>query len=534
MEKKEVFIRKTSGLVRPFSATDTTLIYTLIIFAVLNTTLQFTAFNGLFPGADLVGSLAISLVPTMLLSVVYWAIAVAMPRSGSDYVWFARTAHPALGFGWGLVYFYIYLAAGFVTVCFAYAYTVSAALVSWGLLYNAPGLVSFATWLQGTDGAFIFAFLLILLYGGLTMLGHKVAKALLYAGWAIQTVALLLMWAILGTTSPATFAANWDKLLSNQVTYQGILQAATSAGWTYAPVTIAATLGSVAFTFFMLTGAPIGAGTISGEVRDVNRSVPIALFLANIFSFIIWSISGLVEANAVSPQWLQAISWLNINGGSKYPLAFPPTYPMILGIATYPNQLLSILALGTFIFGNIAFAFVLLMTAARYWFAWAFDRLIPTKLAEVNTRFRTPHYALLISVVISIVSAALYSYLGFGAWLSAIAVLFTIAYSAVCVTAVIFPFTRWKYLLDSLPPFMRKKVGPVPTISLIALLTGAILMYATYVVFFNPILTANANLAAELFGGIFIAGIVIYYVSKWYHNRVGIDISLAFKEIPPS
>jgi len=534
LERKEVFIRKTSGLVRPFGATDTTLIYTLIIFAVLNTTLQFTVFNGLFAGADLVLSLAISLVPTMLLSVVYWAIAVAMPRSGSDYVWFARTAHPALGFGWGLVYFYVYLAAGFVTVSFAYAFTISTALVVWGLLYNAPAVVQMGTWLQSTNGGFVFAFILILLYGGLTILGHKVAKILLYVGWAIQSVALLLMWGILGTTDPTTFAPKWDMLLSNYSTYQGILDAAKSAGWAFIPVTMAATIGSVAFTFFMLTGAPIGAGTISGEVRDVNRSVPIALFLANIFSFLIWSISGIAEAHAVGAEWLQAISWLNIQNPSAYPLPYPPTYPLMLGVATYPNQTLSLIALGTFVFGNIAFAFVLLMTASRYWFAWAFDRLIPTKLAEVNGRFKTPHYAILVCVLISIVSAALYSYLGFGAWLAAIAVLFTISYSAISLTAVFFPFTKWKYLLDSLPPFMRKKAGPVPVISMIATLTAAILLYATYVVAVNPILTANANLAAELFGGIFVLGLIIYYISKAYHGRQGIDITLAFKEIPPT
>jgi len=81
---------------------------------------------------------------------------------------------------------------------------------------------------------------------------------------------------------------------------------------------------------------------------------------------------------------------------------------------------------------------------------------------------------------------------------------------------------------------MRKKAGPVPVISMIATLTAAILLYATYVVAVNPILTANANLAAELFGGIFVLGLIIYYISKAYHGRQGIDITLAFKEIPPT
>jgi amino acid transporter len=534
LAEKAVFIRKTSGLVRPFGAADATLIYTLIIFAVLNTTLQFPWFYGFWPGADLVGALAFALVPTLLLAVVYWVIAVAMPRSGSDYVWFARTVHPAIGFGWSTVFFYMYLCAGFITVCFTYGYTTSMTLVVWGMLYNNPGLVSSATWLQSTEGSLLFALVLIVVYGALTMLGHKTAKALLYAGWIIQIIALVLIWVILGTTSTTTFAAKWDTLMSNYTTYQAVFKTAESAGWTLTPVTLGATLSSVAFTFMLLSGAAMGAGTISGEVRNVNRSVPIALFLANIFSFIIWTLCDLAEIHAVDVNWLSALSWLWANKPDVFPLPFPPSMPLMLGITVYPDQNLSLLVLGTFVLANIAFAYVLLMTAARYWFAWSFDRLVPTKLAEVNNQFKTPHYALLVTTIIAIITAFLFAYLGFANWFAAVSTLMVLSYGVISLTVVIFPFTRWKTLLDTLPMFMRKRIAGVPAISIIALVTALILFYAAYAVAVNPLLTANANLAAMLFGSIFIVSIVIYFVSKAYHNRQGIDITLGFKDIPPT
>jgi len=43
-----------------------------------------------------------------------------------------------------------------------------------------------------------------------------------------------------------------------------------------------------------------------------------------------------------------------------------------------------------------------------------------------------------------------------------------------------------------------------------------------------------APLTAYLFGGIFILGIVIYFASKAYNASKGIDISLIFKEVPPT
>lgn len=127
---------------------------------------------------------------------------------------------------------------GPVTVVFTYGYTVSATLVAWGTLYSAPGLVTFATWLSGTNGSFIFAVTLTIVYSLFGILGHKAGKALLYVSWVIQIVALLLMWGILGTTDPAKFTSNWDLLMSNYTTYQAVFDTAKSAGWVLAPITM--------------------------------------------------------------------------------------------------------------------------------------------------------------------------------------------------------------------------------------------------------------------------------------------------------
>jgi amino acid transporter len=530
----EIFIRKTSGLVRPFGTMDAVLIYTLIIFAILNTTMQFPWFHGFWPGASLVGAVAIGLIPTMLVAMVYWCIAVSMPRSGSDYVWFARVVNPPIGFAWSLLYFYMYLAAGFVTVCFAYGYTTSMALTAWGILYNAPSLINFGTWLQSTTGSFIFALIFIVIYGALTIIGHKAAKALLYTGWAIQIVALLVYWIVLGTTDPSTYAMKWNMVMSNYLKYEDVFKVANQAGWTWTPINAGATISAMAFAFMLLSGAAFGAGTISGEIRNVSRAVPIGLVLSNLISFGIWSLCDVTLLHATDAKWFTALSYVWTSVPESYPLPFPPSTPLMLAVATYPNQPLTLLALTTFVLANIAFAFVLLMTAARYWFAWGFDRIVPTKLADVHPRFKTPYIALIVTSVIAAISAYLYAYLGFANWFAAVSTVMVLSYGVVSLTVVVFPFTRWKYLLDSLPKFMSKKIAGVPSISIIGLVAAILLFYSAYAVAVNPLLTANANLAAILFGGLFIVGLIVYYVSKTYYSRQGIDITLGFKEIPPA
>jgi len=533
MTEKSVFVRKTSGLVRPYDAKDTILIYTLIIFAILNTTVQFPWFLGFWPGSDLVGSLAFAMIPMGLLMICYWAIALAMPRSGSDYVWFARIGHPAVGFAWSLVYYYMLLVIGPLTVCFTYGYTISISLGTWGALYNAPGLVDAATWLNTPIGTFVFAFLLFGIYTGFAILGHKLGKALLYTGWVIQVIALVLMWVIMGTSNPTVFAGKWDAVMSQYTTYAAVFDTAKSAGWVLAPVTLGATLASVTFTFMLMSGAAQGAGTISGEIRNVNRSIPLALLFSNLFAFIIWAVSYLAEVTATGYGWLVALSWM-WDTGSKFPLPWAPSMPLMLGVLTYPNQMLTFVALGTFILASIAFAYILIVTVSRYFFAWAFDRLIPTKFADVNTRYKTPHWALVATWLIGVVTAYAYAFVGFSNAFAAGSTLMVLCYAVLALTVVVFPYTKWKTLLDQLPSFMRKKFG-MPVISWVGLITAIILFYAAYAVAVNPLLTGTAApLTAYLFGGLFVLGIIIYYVAKGYHARQGIDLSLVFKEVPPT
>jgi amino acid transporter len=531
--EKTVFVRRTSGLVRPYGAFDTTLIYTLVIFSILNTTLQFPWFWGFWPGADIVGSLAFALIPQGLLAVCYWAIACGMPRSGSDYVWFARITHPALGFAWSLVYWYWFAAVCVLSTAFTYGYTISAALLVWGTLYNVPNLVNFSSWLSGADGSFYFCMVILAIYSIITIMGHKAGKALLYTAWVIQIIALILLWSILGSTDPATFAGKWNVAMSTYVTYQGVFSIAKGVGWSLTPFSVAATIASASYTIFLLAGATQGAGTISGEIRNVNRSIPIALMLANVFAFFIWAFCAIAELHAITQPWAVALSYLWDFVPNKFPLPLPPSMPLMLGIATYPNQMLTLVTLGSFCLANIAFVYVLLMCCSRYFFAWAFDRVMPTRLADVNARYKTPHYAIIATMVILFISAFGFSYYGFSNWFGAGATLMVVLFGLVSLTVVIFPFTKWRTLLDQLPTFMRKRVG-IPVISWVGLVTTIIMFYSAYAVTINPLMTSNLNLTAYwcvIFG---VAGFVIYYISKWYNKRQGIDISLIFKEIPPT
>jgi amino acid transporter len=497
-------------------------------------TVNINWFWGFNPGADFVGSMLFGLFATALVCICYWAITLSMPRSGSDYVWFARIGHPALGFAWSLVYWYVVLLEAFIVgVAFMFTFALSSTFLVWGTLYNAPALVDLATMLSSPVGSYTLAFVVLSIYTLVAIMGHKAGKALLYTGWAFSGVFFALLWGILFTSNPAIFAGKWDSLMSSYVTYQGALDVAKSAGWAAAPITVSATLASATFSILLMAGTTAGVGTITGEIRNVNRSIPIAILISNLFAFVTWCLTDLGIINATGYNWIMAMSWMWDNG-AKYPLPWPPSMPLMAGILTYPNMVLTAVVLGTYLLGSIALLWAYIMAFSRYFFAWAFDRVIPTKFADVSGRFKTPHWAIAATWLLAVITAYLYAFTGFSNAFAAGSTAMVVLWGILACALVVFPFTKWKTLLDQLPTFMRKRVG-IPVISWVGLLTAIIMFYAAYGVAVNPLLTpVTAPLTAELFIGVFILGLVIYYVAKWYHNREGIDISLVFKEVPPT
>ena len=97
MERK-VFVRDATGLVREFGALDALLFSSAMVFALIFTTLQFAWFYGESGGANLPLSLVVAAVPFILLMIVYWIMAIVMPRTGNDYVWVGRIFHSSIGF----------------------------------------------------------------------------------------------------------------------------------------------------------------------------------------------------------------------------------------------------------------------------------------------------------------------------------------------------------------------------------------------------------------------------------------------------
>lgn len=532
-EEKTFFARTSSGLVREFGSTDVLLMASAAVWALIFVILQFPWFYGFNQGADLTTGLLIGAIPFIFLMLVYWAMGVIMPRSGNDYVWVARMISPAVGFSWSFLYMFAVFTTAFVGGVAAYASGIASSLFVWGHLFNAPSVVDLGNALGQPVNGFAFSILITLGFAALAIAGGRAVKGFIYVVWGIAIIGILTIWGLLLTSTPAAFATKWDSLLSSYSTYNGITTMATQTGWSAPAITFGASLAALPFAALFLLGGNF-VNVAAGEIKNTKRALPIALILSLVFGIVLWSITSTLSMNAFGSNWMYAIGSLWDNNPSTYNAAMPlaPTFPLMVSLIAYPNQLLVFLVLFTIIVGSLVAPFVYFWIPARYFFAWSFDRVIPTKVAEVNKRFRTPHISVLIITILAIIVFSGYWFTSWPAVFTLGTFLWEVSFIIPGLATMIFPY-RMKELFNTAPGWMRAKIAGIPLLTILGFIVVVLFGYVGYLAIANPLVTTVTNYGIITAVAIVVGCIIIYYVSKWYHKSHGLDTSLAFKEIPP-
>jgi amino acid transporter len=269
-----------------------------------------------------------------------------------------------------------------------------------------------------------------------------------------------------------------------------------------------------------------------GEIKNVKKSIPIALFLSLIFGIIYWSITAALTLNAVGANWMYSVGYSFDNG--RFALPFPPSQPLMLAVAAFPNTALISVMFLFYLAGSLAPIFAYFWIGSKYLFAWAFDRVIPSKFADISERFRTPHLAIIAVIVLGVLSEALYFVLGWSASFTMGSILWDVSYVIPGLALVIFPFVK-KDLFQQSPGFVRSKVGGVPVVSIVGIITAIAFAWEGYIGFATGCggYCTPTPFGYYLTAAVIVLGFVVYASSWAYHKHEGLDISMALKAIPP-
>src|SRR5207249_2450695 len=205
-----------------------------------------------------------------------------------------------------------------------------------------------------------------------------------------------------------------------------------------------AALGEASLLVFFIFMSAEGALTASGEIRDPARTVPVGLLAATATLVVLYVALQMVSQGVLGAELARQ--------GST-PLA--SVAGRVLGVHGR-NFLLA--SAGFAVFGTLTASMV---STPRAFFAAARDGLLPSRLASVHGRFRTPH------VAIAAYAALVCAFAASGAF-RPLAVLATIAqltiYLVVCLAV-----PRWRSLRDRVPGSFRAPGGPaIPVLGAVA------------------------------------------------------------------
>lgn len=497
-----------------------------------------------FPKADIVLALVLTAVYSTFVGAMYALNVLVMPRSGSDYVFVSRTLSGAIGLGFSLNLVFWIMMINAWNVYLSYAF-VSQSLYSLGAMTGSMGLLSAWGAISGNQlgtlavGVILYAICTMLVVIGLHRFMHYFQKVVTVL--FIITFVIIVVGAVIYTNQDfiTRFNLYMSPLSGTADPYHGIINLATSLGYTQASGTDWNQTITVSVLWFLIALWPMSSAWIGGEVRQASSAK--AQFLAmsggQWFTDIAAAFFILIWYKAFDKNWLAALGYIAIN----YPSSIPS---WLAGAAPYWQLAWVNIWLGnSWLAGIMSVAWVLqaiillpplIVACSRHLFAWSFDRVVPSKLCEVSDRWASPIYAIAliaIATIIGYVFTVYTSYLNFAVG-APLGVMWSLIICA--IATVIFKWHR-KAIFDASVASKVKFAGlPLhPIVGLLSLGTVLSMMYYYLGALNSQVMGGYAIPISEASIAAIAIGFVGYYVSKAVQAKRGIPLELVFKQIPP-
>lgn len=523
------FSRKATGLVRQARASDVFIYNVNFINIAIGVAFMFLFMPaGAYPGVSMGWATILCTLCVLPTSLVYAMFASALPRSGGDYVYVSRSLSPVWGFAanWNYTvwcFFYIGVPAAFLG-----KYGISTLLRILGSFFNAPGLAGAGGWFVTPLGVFITGTVLIALFAAIFVAGINAYMRVQNTLFLIATLGLVAMLiALFGFHGgfAAAFNHYFAGLTGRPDTYGAVLKAAGNAA-APAPFSMRSTLVSMTWPFTVL-GFSIASAYIGGEIKGANRAQLLGMPGSLLYSAV-WIL--LLVAGVARVAGLPFMGALGAIDPTKVHMAFTPTFAEIAALATHSAVLVMLIAVG-FMLWTYTWLPIYLLTTTRCLLAWALDGMAPNKLADVDERTHSPIWAITVSALLGIVFLYVYAYSpGFATIAGFFGQVFTFILTS--VAAIVFPLRQAAIFRAS--PIQWRLFG-VPVLSILGVLGIIGLLLIEWAFLHDP----NSGISLKnptmllINLAVFVSGFVYYGLARLWRARQGVDIRLAFAEIPP-
>ena len=545
MAAKEVFVRKSSGLIRvmsPFSA----FVYNVLTMGLIFPWVYLQS-PAAFPGSSLwLGILICTIFQTFVsFSIVF--LASGMPRSGGDYIFQSRILGGSRGFTSVMSGFVIWILQWVALSGWLFS-TLGMApmLFMLGVKLNSPVLLDFGLWSQSTWGTILISIVLAAFTMCFLITGFKNYVIVQWFLFGVVLISFIIVLFVLALTKTAAFASKFNDFMQQLApmegrepladTYRAVIEEVRASGFnTTPPFSVLATLGVAPIAWMSIQWATYSVEQGSEIKGGDSFNNQFWILVGSLwFTGALLALQGAFFQKAVGNEWLVSAS------AEYFPYTEVATYSLG-NIRPFPSILVMMLSHPIIIvlirIGYMANAFQVTCNCyigmTRNMVAMALDRTLPEWISRVHPRMHTP------------VNAHIAYFIGSFFWIFAYNLVpvwktWTLGVSFACgyvfvfsaLSAALFP-SRAPTIFQMSPGFRYGNtvvwVGTIGFVFCIAMVTSFIFVPNLGISFIGP----GGWKPAALVLGIILISYLWYIGSRAYHKKRGIEVELAYKEISP-
>ncbi len=524
----KLYARKSSGLIRTIGVFGAMVFGVHCISLSSSGLIPFSWVAGVWPGSSIIGVLTVAMILCLFHAYTYANIGATMPRSGADYTLASRVLSPPLAFAasWTLVIFSAMVAGALIA--WIPSGVLPTLLQTMGIIFENDAMLRFAEWSATSTGIIVIGTIGALITYGTMILPTRTIVRILEVGFFLGILAWLILYYQLGTAPAGSFPTAWDRFMG-EGSYASRIDLAKEYGMVINPNVAVMTLAGLIMGFWIFYGYYIPT-FFAGEVKEADKTLLAGSWSSLLVTWAIFVLGAILLQRHVPLQWIAAESYLS---QVDYPGMTMPWITFYAAILK-PSFILVLIVAFAWIYTLVNLAQTYFFYCSRIVFAWSFDRLIPEKVCWIHPKLKSPIVAITIIAIIAeigIIDAALGGVMG--AQLNF--VFFAVWTQLVPVTAMtFFPYLK-PDLFENASAFVRRKVGKVPVVTLVGLITLAYLIWMIVASFLFP--AVGGRIGAGTLGtliGFFASGFLVFYVARSYRLRTeGIDLNWTFKSIPP-
>jgi basic amino acid/polyamine antiporter, APA family len=522
----QFYTRQATGLVREMSVRDMfiiTVVYISVIFGLI--TLSIIPFA--FPGASMSGSILISGLFALFPVLLYAFFAASMPRTGGDFIYVGRVLHPALGFmaNWNMTLWVVFFQA--IQGGWIVGTGFSGLFYALGVSAHDQTLVNWGADLQHPWPRFIGSMIVLALIGFILSRGYRALMRTSIVLFVLMLIGLAVAIITSFATSSTDLNASFRKAGTNT---SALLAAAQHGGYpAHAGISFVATLASLPLIWAVIGFSQVPAYA-AGEMRSPRRNALVSMTSSVVFCVLVFALTAFAITRFAPENVVGSLEYLYQNALKAWPYPVEPTvyfYPTITH-----GPVIAVFIWSAFLIGGFLTIPASLLVVTRNVFAWSFDRVLPTSLSTVDSKYHAPQRSIVLVVIVVAICSAIFI---FG---PASFTLFAFSGSAgqmltfifVAVAGIVFAWRR-PDLHDSSP--YHRRIAGVSVFTWLGVISLAMFGCYFYLFMTNGALGANKPVGIWAIVIIMVSGGLIFGASYVINKRRGLDLLLGQRELPP-